>query len=95
MVERVVGQLSLWDSLVSVPGESMLSELDAAMNWAAGIAGPTRRVEAGNSSYPAEPLLRCLLLGVCMGCSIRRWSERLPIGSRSVVCRLQSARPNP
>jgi IS5 family transposase len=71
MVERVVGQLSLADSLVSVPGENPLDELDAALNWA-----PVRRllgrrgdVGAGNSSYPAEPLLRCLLIGVWHGLS--------------------------
>ena len=71
MVERVVGQLSLADSLVSVPGESMLSELDAALNWAPvqALLGRRGGVGAGNSSYPAEPLLRCLLLGVWHGLS--------------------------
>lgn len=71
MVERVVGQLSLADGLVSVPGGSMLDEFDAAVTWAPvrallgqrGAAGP------GNSSYPAEVLLRCLLLGVWHGLS--------------------------
>jgi transposase, IS5 family len=66
MVERVVGQLSLADSLVSVPGESMLDELNAALDWAPvrTLLGRRGGVGAGNSSYPAEPLLRCLLIGV-------------------------------
>jgi transposase, IS5 family len=71
MVERVVGQLSLADGLVSVPGESILSKLDAALNWSSLRALLARRggLGAGNSSYPAEPLLRCLLLGVWHGLS--------------------------
>lgn len=66
MVERVVGQLSLADSLVSVPGENPLDELDAALDWAPvrRLLGRRGAVGAGNSSYPAEPLLRCLLIGV-------------------------------
>jgi IS5 family transposase len=66
MVERMVGQLSLADGLVSRPAGSMLDELDAAVNWMALRALLGKRGEAGpgNSSYPAEVLLRCLLLGV-------------------------------
>jgi IS5 family transposase len=71
MVERTVGQLSLADGLVSRAAGGMLDELDAALDWARlrvllgrrGGAGP------GNSSYPAEVLLRCLLLGVWHGLS--------------------------
>lgn len=70
MVERVVGQLSLADGLMS-PVTGMLVDLDAAVDWTPlrellgkrGAAGP------GNSSYPAEVLLRCLLLGVWHGLS--------------------------
>ena len=71
MVERVVGQLSLADSLVSMPGESMLDELEAALDWAPlrMLLGRRGGVGAGNSSYPGEPLLRCLLLGVWHGLS--------------------------
>jgi IS5 family transposase len=71
MVERVVGQLSLADGLVSVPGESMLAELDAALNWAPlrALLGRRGGAGVGNSSYPAEPLLRCLLLGTWHGLS--------------------------
>src|SRR5207248_2978406 len=45
---------------------SMLDELDAAVAWAPLRALLGKRGEAGpgNSSYPAEVLLRCLLLGV-------------------------------
>ena len=67
MVERLIGQLSLADGLVSSTG-SMLDELDAAVAWAPLRALLGKRGEAGpgNSSYPAEVLLRCLLLGVCL-----------------------------
>lgn len=66
MVERMVGQLSLADGLVSPPPGSMLDELDTAVNWKALRVLLGKRGEAGpgNSSYPAEVLLRCLLLGV-------------------------------
>lgn len=70
MVERMVGQLSLADGLISAAA-SMLDELEAAVDWTPvrvllgkrGVSGP------GNSSYPAEALLRCLLLGVWHGLS--------------------------
>jgi IS5 family transposase len=66
MVERMVGQLSLADGLVSPAPGSMLGELDAAVNWMPLRVLLGKRGEAGpgNSSYPAEVLLRCLLLGV-------------------------------
>jgi transposase, IS5 family len=71
MVERIVGQMSLADQLVLQPTESLLDELDGLLDWAPlrallgrrGAAGP------GNASYPAEVLLRCLLLGVWHGLS--------------------------
>jgi transposase len=71
MVERVIGQLSLADGLVSVPGDNVLDELDAALNWAPlrALLGRRGGTGAGNSSYPAEPLLRCLLLGAWHGLS--------------------------
>lgn len=71
MVERVVGQLSLADALVAAPAGCTLGELDGVLDWSQvrfrlgkrGGAGP------GNSSYPSEVLLRCLLLGVWHGLS--------------------------
>lgn len=65
MVERIVGQLSLADGLVSSRG-GMLEELAAVVDWTALRALLGKRGEAGpgNSSYPSEVLLRCLLLGV-------------------------------
>jgi IS5 family transposase len=71
MVERVVGQLSLADGLVSVPGESILDKLDAALNWAPlrALLGSRGGSGAGRPGYPAEPLLRCLLLGIWYGLS--------------------------
>jgi IS5 family transposase len=71
MVERVVGQLSLADGLVSLPGQSMLDQLDAALNWEPlrALLGRRGGSGPGTSSYPAEPLLRCLLLGVWHGLS--------------------------
>jgi transposase, IS5 family len=70
MVERMVGQLSLADGLVTPPA-GMLDELDAALDWAPVRVLLGRRGEAGpgNSSYPAEALMRCLLLGVWHGLS--------------------------
>lgn len=66
MVERVVGQLSLADGLVSPPAGSILDKLDAAVDWAPlrSLLGKRGGAGAGNASYPAEVLLRCLLLGV-------------------------------
>jgi transposase, IS5 family len=71
MVERVVGQLSLADGLVSVPGESILDKLDGALNWAPlrALLGSRGGSGAGRPGYPAEPLLRCLLLGTWYGLS--------------------------
>ena len=71
MVERVIGQLSLADGLVSPAPGNMLDELDAAVNWIPLRVLLGRRGEAGpgKPSYPAEVLLRCLLLGVWHGLS--------------------------
>ena len=66
MAERIVGQLSLADGLVSPPAGSMLDQFDAALDWTPLRAQLGKRGGAGpgNSSYPSEALLRCLLLGV-------------------------------
>lgn len=70
MVDRVLGQLSLADGLVSVE-ETILDKLSSVVDW-----GPIRDLlgrrsgpGSGNTSYPAEILLRCLLLGVWHGLS--------------------------
>ena len=65
MVERLVGQLSLADGLVS-QATGMLEELDSTMDWRPlrVLLGKRGDTGPGNSSYPAEVLLRCLLLGV-------------------------------
>lgn len=70
MVERVVGQLSLADGLV-FPAEGMLDKFDAAVDWAPLrlLLGKRGNTGPGNSSYPAEVLLRGLLLGVWHGLS--------------------------
>src|SRR5215471_12393478 len=66
MVERVVGQLGLADGLVSAPAAQMLDELDAVLDWGRlrALLGKRGGTGPGNTSYPAEVLLRCLLLGV-------------------------------
>lgn len=71
MVERIVGQLSLADQLVAPPSDGILDQLDAALDWAALRLQLGKRggAGAGNSSYPAEVLLRGLLLGVWYGLS--------------------------
>ena len=70
MVERAVGQLSLADGLVSSPG-GMLERLGEVIDWAPlrALLGRRSGSGAGNPSYPAEVLLRCLLLGVWHGLS--------------------------
>lgn len=71
MVERIVGQLSLADGLVAAPPGCILDELDAMVDWAAlrALLGNRGGAGPGNSSYPSEVLLRCLLLGVWHGLS--------------------------
>jgi IS5 family transposase len=70
MVDRVVGQLSLADGLVSC-GETVFDRIAAVLDWGAlrSLLGERSGPGPGNSSYPAEPLLRCLLLGVWHGLS--------------------------
>lgn len=68
MVDRVLGQLSLADGLVASE-ETIFDRIARVVDW-----GPIRALLGrrsgsgpGNSSYPAEVLLRCLLLGVWHG----------------------------
>ena len=65
MVDRVVGQLSLADSLAA-SSDTIFDKIGRVVDW-----GPIRALLAarsghgpGGESYPAEPLLRALLLGV-------------------------------
>jgi len=66
MVERSVGQMSLADGLVRTPRSSILDEVEAVVDWAPlrSLLGKRGGDGAGNSSYPAEVLLRCLLVGI-------------------------------
>jgi IS5 family transposase len=66
MVERNVGQMSLADGLVQTPRSSILDEVEAVVDWAAlrALLGKRGGAGAGNSSYPAEVLLRGLLAGI-------------------------------
>ena len=71
MVERSVGQLSLADGLVEAPSGGILDELAAVVDWVPlrALLGKRGGAGPGNSSYPSEILLRCLLLGVWHGLS--------------------------
>ena len=66
MVQRDVGQMSLADGLVQAPRSSILDEVEAVVDWAPlrSLLGKRGSDGAGNSSYPAEVLLRCLLAGI-------------------------------
>src|SRR5437764_10845491 len=66
MVERNVGQMSLADGLVQAPRSSILDEVEAVVDWAPlrSLLGKRGGDGAGNSSYPAEVLLRGLLAGI-------------------------------
>jgi IS5 family transposase len=66
MVERNVGQMSLADGLVQAPRSSILDEVEAVVDWVPlrSLLGKRGGSGAGNSSYPAEVLLRCLLAGI-------------------------------
>ena len=66
MSERKVGQLSLADGLVSGLGGSRLDRVADVIDWRAMVKllGKRGSSGAGNSSYPAEVLLRGLLLGI-------------------------------
>ena len=70
MVDRVLGQLSLVDGLVEVR-EELLDRIAATVDWYAikSLLGPRSGPGAGNSSYPGEVLLRCLLMGTWYGLS--------------------------
>nr|WP_167391475.1 transposase [Mesorhizobium temperatum] len=57
MADRVLGQLSLADGLAA-SDETIRTLLGH-------LSGPG----SGNTSYPAEPLVRCLLLGMWHGLS--------------------------
>jgi IS5 family transposase len=66
MVERSVGQMSLADGLVQKGRSSILDQVEVVVDWALirSLLGKRGGPGAGNSSYPAEVLLRCLLAGV-------------------------------
>jgi IS5 family transposase len=68
MVERPVGQLSLADSFAAAE-ETVLDRIAAVVNWQPikALLGTRGCSGAGNASYPADVLLRCLLLGVWLG----------------------------
>jgi len=70
MVDRVVGQLSLADGLVATD-EDVLDRIARAVDWRPikALLGPRSGPGAGNTSYPAEVLLRCVLMGTWHGLS--------------------------
>jgi transposase, IS5 family len=65
MSERLVGQMSLADSLVTGAGKTVLDEIVAAVDWepVAAVLGSRGGAGPGSPSYPALVLFRCLLLG--------------------------------
>ena len=70
MVDRVLGQLSLADGFASSE-KTVFDEIAAAIDWAPirALLGERSGPGSGNTSYPAEPLLRSLLLGMWHGLS--------------------------
>src|SRR5712692_5838785 len=66
MAERIIGQLSWVDSLVSDLAESVLDQIAAVVNWPAlaAVLGSRNGAGPGSPGYPSLLLLRCLLLGV-------------------------------
>lgn len=70
MVDRVVGQLSFADGLVRAP-ETIFDRIEQVLDWSALRTHLGQRSGAGPgaASYPAEVLLRCLLLGIWHGLS--------------------------
>jgi transposase, IS5 family len=68
MVDRVLGQLSLADGL-AVAGETVFDLIGREIDWAPvrALLGQRSGPGKGNTSYPAEPLLRSLLLGTWHG----------------------------
>ena len=98
MVERNVGQMSLADGLVQAPRSSILDEVEAVVDWAPlrSLLGKRGGDGAGNSSYPAEVLLRCLLAGIWHNLSDP--ALEAAIADRLVVpslCWSEPARSNP
>jgi IS5 family transposase len=71
VVERTVGQMSLADGLVEAPCGGILDEVEAVLDWTPlrSLLGKRGGSGAGNSSYPSEVLLRCLLVGIWHGLS--------------------------
>ncbi|TJW63164.1 MAG: IS5 family transposase [Mesorhizobium sp.] len=65
MVDRVLGQLSLADGLVW-SDVTELDQISRVIDWVPikALLGQRSGPGRGNISYPAEALLRCLLLGV-------------------------------
>jgi IS5 family transposase len=70
VVDRVIGQLSLADGL-AVSDETIFDRIAREIDWAPirALLGQRSGPGSGNTSYPAEPLLRSLLLGVWHGLS--------------------------
>jgi IS5 family transposase len=68
MVDRVIGQLSLADSF-AVSGDTVFDRMAVMIDWGPirGLLGQRSGHGAGGESYPAEPLLRSLLLGMWHG----------------------------
>lgn len=69
-MDRRLGQLSLADSLATVE-ETVLDRIAEVVDWhpLKGLLGPRSHSGVGGTSYPAQVLLRCLLLGVWHGLS--------------------------
>jgi len=78
MVDRLVGQLSLADSFAS-SGETPFDRIAKVIDWqpVRDLLGQRSGPGSGNTSYPAEPLMRCLLLGVWHGLSDPDLEEQL------------------
>lgn len=70
MVDRVFGQLSLADGL-AVSDDTVFDKINRELDWMPirRLLGPRSGSGPGSTSYPAEVLLRCLLLGVWHGLS--------------------------
>src|ERR1700704_1454000 len=71
MAERIVGQLSLADGLVSGSGGTVLDQIAAVVDWQQIklVLGTRNNDGPGSPGYPSLVLLRCLLLGVWHGLS--------------------------
>ncbi|RWM79642.1 MAG: IS5 family transposase [Mesorhizobium sp.] len=70
MADRVLGQLSLADGLAA-SDETIFDLVSKELDWAPirTLLGQRSGPGSGNTSYPAEPLVRCLLLGMWHGLS--------------------------